>query len=306
MRFGFRSNRSRLIFLRIVILSVTVIPSLLYLFLAYLIPTSPALIPVSLLLSRRPLLVISHPDDETLFFGPTVLGLTLLGEPKELRILVLSTGNNYGLGNTRKMELKNACDRIGAKECIVLDRQDIRDNPTLWWDGAIVTPLVNSWSTKFKADAVITFDSRGVSGHINHRAVSSAVTELAKTDPEFPPTFILRTVSTFFPPRKYSGWLDLPFTSMGYSWRMTVAILCSPRNHLWSSFDSRGWQSYDSRGLFISTIGTWKRNVRAFLAHETQTSWDRWLYMFVSRYMWFNELIKVEPPIAVDSSSLSP
>lgn len=161
MRLGFRSNRRQLVLLRLVFLSVTVFPALLYLFLAYLVPTSPALIPVSILLSRRPLLVVAHPDDEALFFGPTILGLTQLGEPKELRILVLSSGNNYGLGETRKTELQTACERIGAKECIVLDRQDIRDNPSLWWDGAIVTPLVNSWSTKFKADAVsnITFHS---------------------------------------------------------------------------------------------------------------------------------------------------
>ena len=63
-------------------------------------------------------------------------------------------GNNYGLGNTRKAELKEACDRIGAIECMVLDRQDIRDNPTLWWDGAVVTPIVTSWVSKWKADAV--------------------------------------------------------------------------------------------------------------------------------------------------------
>jgi LmbE family N-acetylglucosaminyl deacetylase len=37
-------------------------------------------------------LVVAHPDDESLFFGPTILGLTQLAEPKELRILVLSSG----------------------------------------------------------------------------------------------------------------------------------------------------------------------------------------------------------------------
>jgi N-acetylglucosaminylphosphatidylinositol deacetylase len=52
------------------------------------------------------------------------------------------------------VELKEACERIGAIECMVLDRQDIRDNPKLWWDKAIVTPIVTSWVAKWKADAV--------------------------------------------------------------------------------------------------------------------------------------------------------
>src|SRR2546430_7534201 len=42
---------------------------ILYLVLAYIIPVTPALVPVSLLLATRPLLVVAHPDDESLFFG---------------------------------------------------------------------------------------------------------------------------------------------------------------------------------------------------------------------------------------------
>src|ERR1700760_3218822 len=103
MRVAFRFSRNRSIFYRLVLLLCIVVPLGLYFLLAYIIPTSPALIPPSLLLSRRPVLVIAHPDDESLFFGPTILGLTHLAEPKELRILVISSGilrTLYYLGNT--------------------------------------------------------------------------------------------------------------------------------------------------------------------------------------------------------------
>lgn len=88
------------------------------------------------------------------------------------------------------MELKAACLRIGAKQCMVLDREDIRDNPKIWWDQEIVQTVAESWISKWNADAVrqklaapsethflqvITFDSGGVSGHINHRALSAAI-----------------------------------------------------------------------------------------------------------------------------------
>jgi N-acetylglucosaminylphosphatidylinositol deacetylase len=92
MRVAFRFSRNRSTFYRLVLLLCIVVPLGLYFLLAYIIPTSPALIPPSLLLSRRPVLVVAHPDDESLFFGPTILGLTRLAEPKELRVLVLSSG----------------------------------------------------------------------------------------------------------------------------------------------------------------------------------------------------------------------
>jgi N-acetylglucosaminylphosphatidylinositol deacetylase len=93
-RFGrARSSLTRTLFVLLVLW-----PTVFYLFIAYVVPTSPALIPASLLLSKRPLLIVAHPDDESLFFGPTLLRLTqtshktAAGERKELRVLVLSSG----------------------------------------------------------------------------------------------------------------------------------------------------------------------------------------------------------------------
>jgi N-acetylglucosaminylphosphatidylinositol deacetylase len=112
--------------------------------------------------------------------------------------------------------------------------------------------------------------------------------------PSFPPTFLLNTVSTFFPPRKYIGILDLPLTSFSFIFRLPIAFLYgSSAGHL-SSYDADSWKGYESRGLFISTIGTWRQNVGVFWAHASQRSWDRYLYVLVSRYMWFNDVVKVE------------
>jgi N-acetylglucosaminylphosphatidylinositol deacetylase len=169
-------RRNRLSTFRILVLLLLAWPLTLYISLAYLVPSnSPFLIPASLLEARRPLLVTAHPDDESLFFGPTVLGVGEAGNLKEVRILVLSSGNNYGLGSARKSELKEACRRIGAKECLVLDRTDIQDDPKKWWDQDIISRIVQSKVKEWKIDAVLTFDSGGVSGHINHRAVSAAI-----------------------------------------------------------------------------------------------------------------------------------
>jgi hypothetical protein len=52
------------------------------------------------------------------------------------------------------MELKAACLRIGAKQCMVLDREDIKDNPKTWWDQEVVQTVTKSWISKWNADAV--------------------------------------------------------------------------------------------------------------------------------------------------------
>jgi N-acetylglucosaminylphosphatidylinositol deacetylase len=64
---------------------------------------------------------------------------------------------------------------MGAKECVVLDREELKDSPKLWWKKDVILPVVKSWISNWKADAVITFDHGGISGHINHRSVSAAI-----------------------------------------------------------------------------------------------------------------------------------
>ena len=140
------------------------------------------------------------------------------------------------------------------------------------------------------------------------------------SDPGFLPTFMLRTVSTFFPPRKYLGVLDLPLTSFRYTFRIFRAIFFPNPEHpsvqpftkrqLVHSIPDPGttkgdaattdgliwkWHATDDRGLIVSSWSTWRTNVAAFMEHSTQVSWDRRLYMLVSRYMWFNEVVRFEP-----------
>ena len=87
-----RVARNRFAALRYAFLALVLSSWLLYVILAYLIPQTPLLIPASLLYSKRPLLVVAHPDDESLFFGPTLLALTRSEPKKSLNILVLSSG----------------------------------------------------------------------------------------------------------------------------------------------------------------------------------------------------------------------
>ena len=74
--------------------------------------------------SQNILLVTAHPDDETMFFAPTILSLTRKTSIN-LFHLCLSSGNADGLGEIRKEELANSLDVLGIHR----DKRWIVDHP---------------------------------------------------------------------------------------------------------------------------------------------------------------------------------
>ena len=65
--------------------------------------------------AKRVLLVTSHPDDECMFFGPTVLSMTR-NPAVSLFLLCMSNGDYRREGQTRKKELYQACQHMGIEE----------------------------------------------------------------------------------------------------------------------------------------------------------------------------------------------
>jgi N-acetylglucosaminylphosphatidylinositol deacetylase len=59
------------------------------------------------------LILIAHPDDECMFFGPTITSLRTLTKSR-VHVLCLSTGNADGLGSLRKKELVKSCQILGV------------------------------------------------------------------------------------------------------------------------------------------------------------------------------------------------
>lgn len=141
---------------------------------------------------RKAMLVVAHPDDECLFFSPTLGTLSsrlqdaprssssssdTLDDQQQLSILVMSSGNNYGLGDVRGKELLGSCAQFNVPEerCVHLDEPDIQDNPTVWWPTDRIASLIGKYADQWGIDTIFTFDDGGISGHINHRAVSASV-----------------------------------------------------------------------------------------------------------------------------------
>ena len=65
--------------------------------------------------NRSVCLLIAHPDDEAMFFAPSVLALTRPEAGNHVKILCLSTGDADGLGETRRRELQRSGVLLGLR-----------------------------------------------------------------------------------------------------------------------------------------------------------------------------------------------
>ncbi|ODA81357.1 hypothetical protein RJ55_04322 [Drechmeria coniospora] len=262
---------------------VVVVPLFLQCVLAYLLGGDARLLPPALQHAKNVLIVTAHPDDECLFFSPTILGVLDRNHRIKGGLLVMSTGNNDGIGETRKKELLGSCAALGidSSRCVALDHPELQDNPKLWWNTTLIESIVGEHVAKWDINAIITFDEGGVSGHINHRAVSAAVSEYVANDASAPPAFKLVTTAVL---RKYSGLLDLPLTAFSFTWRLFAAVFFP---------SDEADAQYSTKALIASTWNRYLLTRRAFASHDSQYSWDRHLYMILSRYVWFNDLTRI-------------
>ena len=147
------------------------------------------------------LLVVAHPDDESMFFSPTIC--ELLGQHQSVHILCLSNGNYDGLGKTREVELVRAVEVLGISPArnhvTCLDVGQFQDGPKEVWEAYDISRAV--WSeisrilqpgdatsgtaTKDRSGcnvAIITFEERGVSSHPNHIDVCKGMRYMVSRD----------------------------------------------------------------------------------------------------------------------------
>ncbi|PIK49282.1 putative N-acetylglucosaminyl-phosphatidylinositol de-N-acetylase [Apostichopus japonicus] len=211
------------------------------------------------------LFVIAHPDDECMFFGPSLLNAGYNKANCRVSLLCLSEGNFYGEGDRRRKELFQSCEVFGIhwKDVKIVDHCDLQDNPAAFWDVNLVAKEILKVVKNKKINQIITFDCFGASGHKNHISVYRGARHLVVGHhlPKGMRVSSLETVSLF---RHYITFLDLPFSLMSAALRGSRVILSSPME-VWTA-------------------------QRAMKAHWSQFVWFRVLNILFSRYLVVNTL----------------
>nr|XP_027328428.1 N-acetylglucosaminyl-phosphatidylinositol de-N-acetylase isoform X1 [Anas platyrhynchos]XP_038021937.1 N-acetylglucosaminyl-phosphatidylinositol de-N-acetylase isoform X1 [Anas platyrhynchos]XP_038021938.1 N-acetylglucosaminyl-phosphatidylinositol de-N-acetylase isoform X1 [Anas platyrhynchos] len=208
----------------------------------------------------RALVLTAHPDDEAMFFAPTLLALGRAGGRPA--VLCCSAGNYYNQGEIRKKELEQSCSLLGipASNVTVVDHRDLPDNPSVEWDTQLLAAFVLKHIEDNNINLVVSFDAGGVSGHANHISLYTALRYLHSEQklPEGCRVLVLESVNLF---RKYLWFLDVPLSCL-----------------------------LPSDALFVLTEEETERAKRAMRCHRSQLLWFRHLYMLFSRYMVINSL----------------
>lgn len=269
--------------------------------------------------NKRICLLIAHPDDEAMFFAPTVLALTRPETGNHVKILCLSsgashcpihlapnersqlttgsTGNADGLGETRKKELAKSGLTLGLRnedDVFVVESPDFQDGMTATWDTAKIKTLLSSaFAPHLKSaapaqsdrptatiDALITFDAGGVSGHPNHASLYHGAV-----------AFVAGLA------QGRDGWqppVDLyTLTSISVLRKYTSFLDTVPTLASWAFGSSFKDKKHPNALVFLNGLGgggiatAWKAMTTA---HQSQMVWFRYGWIVFSRYMVVNDL----------------
>lgn len=283
-----------------------------------LVPPPP---PPAQLRGKRIVLLIAHPDDESMFFSPTVTKLTEPALENHLKILCLSSGNAEGLGDIRKNELESAALKLGLRgreDVLVIDDQTrFKDGMREHWDEKEIAKVLaqafapnaavgeNKPSNKKKGgsgptatiDALITFDKDGVSSHPNHKALFHGaklfLSNLMRDYSGYACPITMYTLTTVGVARKYSFVLDVMptyFAGIMDDVRSAAQGKKPPKR---VKGQGTGKGSRGDRVMFVSDlIKYWKGRSAMVYSHKSQMVWFRWGWISIGRYMVVNDLKK--------------
>ncbi|CAD8151799.1 unnamed protein product [Paramecium octaurelia] len=204
--------------------------------------------------NKSVLLVTAHPDDEAMFFLPTITYLQ--DNNYEIHLMCLSNGNANKIGKIRESELEKCCQYLKIKKLTIINDGDLQDSMTATWPIEKIQKIVQKYIDENNIKGIITFDKHGISGHLNHIACYKAISTMKRS--EDLKVFVLETTNIF---RKYSSILDFFVSSI----------------------------LNDNLMLNLNILKAWK----SMQIHHSQFVWYRKLFVVFSRYAYINTLIKI-------------
>jgi N-acetylglucosaminylphosphatidylinositol deacetylase len=203
---------------------------------------------------KKILLVIAHPDDEVMFFGPTLLAIKR--EEIPIQVLCLSNGNADSLGQIRESELKKSLYNLGISDVIIVNDDAIKDGFHSW-DPVIISSYIQKYS--LGVSSILTFDDYGISGHPNHISLYHGLKAFLKENTGIK-GYCLKSISII---RKFTFMIDIIPTIISSDFTITASV-----------------------GEYFTI-----RN--SMLLHQSQMLWFRYFYITLSRYMIINDWEKV-------------
>jgi N-acetylglucosaminylphosphatidylinositol deacetylase len=187
---------------------------------------------------KKILLIIAHPDDESMFFIPFLNYF----KGSEISLLCLTNGNSSGLGKVREKELNQVSSLLSLKEITILNDEEFPDSMTSTWSSSSVAKAISTYLSTHEINCILTFDDYGVSGHLNHISLYQSLSSHRSSFKSIQ-MWSLESTSLF---RKYIGLFDIIFSS-----RSEFAVINFNPFLAWKAMSTHNSQFVWYRKLFV-------------------------------------------------------
>ena len=116
------------------------------------------------------ILIISHPDDEIMFFIPLLKNISIN------KIICLSNGNYYNQGHIREGEFIKVMKYLNIKSYKIYN---LNDQPDYLWNSKKIHQIISNEIITNNEQQInlYTFDQYGISGHKNHISIPLALNQ---------------------------------------------------------------------------------------------------------------------------------
>jgi N-acetylglucosaminylphosphatidylinositol deacetylase len=202
------------------------------------------------------------------------------------------------LRETRKNELLKSATILGLRssdDVTVLEDGRFVDGMTLQWEPddvasalsqTFASPAIRtissepgsdtSSSSNINIDVLITFDHKGVSSHANHISLYYGALHWLRQIDQTGATVTLYALTTTNIMRKYMSIFDSPLSVF---------------SHLFRELGSQSLHNLPEHLLFHNNVTGHRRAQNAMTnGHISQMLWFRWGWIWLSRYIWVNDL----------------
>lgn len=273
--------------------------------------------PPAELRNKNIVLLIGHPDDEAMFFGPSLIAMVSPVNRNRVRIICLSNGNAVGLGKTRERELLNSALRLGIRsdeDVYVKDDLRFQDGAQNDWKKEDIAEFLSqrfaphTAADQAAATSSLTSDQRSEQRLMQPMDDKAMFLSSSIDTPDVIVTFDPQGISSHpnhsacyhgavhfvtcsnnQPTRKIALYT---LTSISI-FRKYISVLDAPISLLLSSLQLKpgATTAKADRVLFVSGLRDYARAFGAMvLAHKTQMVWFRWGWIITGRYMVVNDL----------------
>lgn len=241
--------------------------------------------------------VIGHPDDEVMFFSPSLVELAKPKHNNHVKLLCFSKGDaaDVSFGAIRSQELRTSARIVGlqTEDVVVLD--NYKDGMDVKWLPQDVAKTLHEQvgdAGQSAQTVLITFDRQGVSNHPNHISLYYGCKEYFKTFVQ------LHGALKLYVLKSLNFWEKYSFTVLTNVELLVDLVSKFFLNTLKININVSFFNTYNGRSLssikFYSDLNMLSVSYAAMAyGHFSQMVWFRYGWLMFSRYLTFNHLIQI-------------